>query len=68
MVIPPGGVIGLACRGGVGTRASAMDDAEPLIQRLCDDHSQALMSWALGRVDDQRDAEEVLASGQTTDT
>jgi len=38
-----------------------MDDAELLIQRLYDDHSQALMSWALGRVDDQRDAEEVVS-------
>lgn len=38
-----------------------MDDAELLIRRLYVDHSEALLSWALGQVSDQRDAEEVVS-------
>lgn len=51
------------------------EDAEALAVRLHADHADALFTWALGRVPDRRDAEELVArpssghgSGMTSST
>lgn len=42
-------------------RSDARDEADHLTQRLHRDHSAALLGWALRRVPDRRDAEEIVA-------
>jgi len=42
-------------------RDMGSETAEGFVRRLCADHGDAVFGWALGRFEDRRDAEEVVA-------
>ncbi|HSM02350.1 MAG TPA: sigma-70 family RNA polymerase sigma factor [Acidimicrobiia bacterium] len=42
-------------------RDAGAEEAEAFVRRLCADHGDAVFGWAVGRFEDRRDAEEVVA-------